>query len=65
MHPKHKDKKIQDLDDGRFVMHLEKKWGIGFMILDFNNISVILQKLEYEEKTTVLLQLADKLYHMK
>jgi len=35
------------------------------MILDFNNISVILQKLEYEEKTTVLLQLADKLYHMK
>ena len=32
---------------------IEKKWGIGFMILDFNNISVILQKLEYEEKTTV------------
>ena len=35
------------------------------MILDFNNISVILQKLEYEEKTTFVLQITDKLYHMK
>ena len=25
MHPKHKGKKIQDLDDGRFVMHYRKK----------------------------------------